>query len=43
MAEYGMVDAGRLMHSVSGFEAHFADAVIVERDPALEDIDKLEI
>jgi len=43
MAEHRMVDAGRLIDAVSGFEAHFADALIIERDPALEDVDELEI
>ncbi len=29
MAEYGMADAGRLMHAIPGFQAHLANADIV--------------
>jgi hypothetical protein len=41
--ELGVPDAGRLMHARARVEGHFAHALVVELDPALEHVHELEL
>jgi len=43
VAQLAVADAGRLVHAGAGPQAHDALAFVLALDPALEDVDELEL